>query len=102
MYMKKTHFKFAALFIFCMLLLNANAFAQDGGEEGASDFILFLGHFHPIVLHLPIGFLLLAFMMEIASSFKRFQHLKKSVGFSLLVGAISSFFCSTFGLFFIT
>lgn len=31
----------------------------------ASDFALFLGRFHPLVVHLPIGFLVLAILVEI-------------------------------------
>ena len=34
------------------------------------DIIQFLGRLHPLVLHLPIGILLLGFLLEITSWFK--------------------------------
>ncbi len=33
--------------------------------EQPSDWVLFFGHFHPLVVHLPIGFLLVAGLLEI-------------------------------------
>ena len=35
--------------------------------EGVSDIVVFLGRFHPLVVHLPIGFLTLAILLEILS-----------------------------------
>ncbi len=55
-----------------------------------SDLVLFIGRFHPVFVHLPIGFLLLAFLFEICSRFKRFENLGSAVSFSLLLGAASA------------
>jgi len=56
----------------------------------SSDLVLFIGRFHPLFVHLPIGFLLLAFLFEICSRFKRFEHLGSAVSFSLLLGFASA------------
>ena len=44
-----------------------------------------LGRFHPLVVHLPVGMLILAFVMEIASRQRRWQYLKKSIPFVLQI-----------------
>ncbi|MEH0152623.1 DUF2231 domain-containing protein [Limibacter armeniacum] len=53
---------------------------------------LFLGRFHPLLVHLPIGFLVLAFLMELLYYFKpdRFGYLNKAISFSLLSGVFGS------------
>lgn len=53
---------------------------------------IFLGRFHPVLVHLPIGFLLLALLLELLSlRFKeRFHFLSQSVAISLLIGAVSA------------
>ena len=56
-------------------------------DGDASEIVLFFGRFHPLVLHVPIGFLTLAFLLEICSRFRRFHHFKPAVGFVLLLGA---------------
>lgn len=59
-------------------------------EENESNFVLFLGRFHPLLVHLPIGFLLFAFLLECAAFFRRFVHLQHAVTFALLLGALSA------------
>ncbi len=54
------------------------------------DLALFSGRLHPLVVHLPIGFLLLATLFELLSYSKQFEHLKASVSFTLLLGFIAS------------
>lgn len=56
----------------------------------SSDLVLFIGRFHPVFVHLPIGFLLLAFLFEICSRFKRFENLEPAVPFTLLLGVASA------------
>lgn len=66
--------------------------------EQTSEFILFFGRFHPLVLHLPIGFLMLAFVLEVLSRFKRFETYKPVVGFVLLLGVIFAIISAILGL----
>lgn len=49
--------------------------------------IQFFGRFHPLVVHLPIGILFLAFLFECLSRFARFKPLETAVQPSLLVGS---------------
>lgn len=57
--------------------------------EEASELMLFFGRFHPIVVHLPIGFLLFAFLLELMALFKPYEQLKHAVPFALLLGGLS-------------
>lgn len=50
----------------------------------------FFGRLHPILLHLPIGFLLLAYLMEVASRRAAWSNLKPAVGFALNLGSWSA------------
>ncbi len=65
--------------------------------EDLPDIIQFFGRFHPLVVHLPIGFLLLAIIMEFAIRFPRFAHLRSSLGFIWLSGASSGVVALAFG-----
>ncbi len=49
-----------------------------------------LGHFHPILVHLPIGILLLAVLFHFLSFKTKYQWLKPAVKLSLLIGTISA------------
>ncbi|HEY1061951.1 MAG TPA: DUF2231 domain-containing protein [Daejeonella sp.] len=61
------------------------------------DLAIFSGRLHPLVVHLPIGFLLLATLFELFSYSKKFEHLKASVSFTLLLGFISAVLACIFG-----
>lgn len=67
-------------------------------EGENSDIILFFGRFHPLILHVPIGVLTIAFVLEIMSRFPRFKHFKSSVGFILLLGSLSAVLAAVLGL----
>lgn len=54
------------------------------------DIKILVGHLHPLIVHLGIGFLLLAVLFEILSYFRKYEHLKAAVPFSLLLGCISA------------
>lgn len=83
------NFKFGILFS-SIGLIASNVFAALGLiTENPPEFFLFAGRFHPLFVHLPIGFLLIAFIMEVCSRFKRFEYLKPSISFVLLLGIIS-------------
>lgn len=66
--------------------------------EQGSDIIIFFGRFHPLFLHLPIGFLALGFLMEILSRRDQFSYLKPAVGFVLALGALSALLTAILGL----
>ncbi|HQT21488.1 MAG: hypothetical protein B7X86_01000 [Sphingobacteriales bacterium 17-39-43] len=61
------------------------------------DLAIFSGRLHPLVIHLPIGFLLLATLFELFSYSKKYEHLKASVSFTLLLGFISAVLACIFG-----
>lgn len=52
--------------------------------------IEFLGHLHPVLVHLPIGILLLACLFLWQSRKDRFAHLQPSINIILLIGMISA------------
>lgn len=58
-------------------------------EDRSSDLVLFIGRFHPVVVHLPIGFLLFAFLLECGSLIKRFEAFTQAVPFALFMGGVS-------------
>jgi len=52
------------------------------------DLIYFFGRLHVLLLHLPIGILLLAVVLEFMSRRGRFRHLQSAVGFVWAAGAL--------------
>src|SRR5579859_493230 len=61
----------------------------DGVEHG--ELSQFVGRFHPLVVHLPIALLLLVPLLECIGLFHRWNHLRESAGFVLLLASISAF-----------
>jgi uncharacterized membrane protein len=57
----------------------------------------FLGRLHPLVVHLPIGFLLLAVLFDGVSYIKGYAHLKPAVSFTLLAGFAAAVIACIFG-----
>lgn len=57
----------------------------------------FFGRFHPLMVHLPIGFLLLAVFFALLSLKEKFKALYVAVPVSLLVGSISAAFACITG-----
>lgn len=49
-----------------------------------------VGRFHPLLVHLPIGFLMLGFIFEIMVLRKSFENLKPAIGPAILLGALSA------------
>ena len=55
-----------------------------------------IGRFHPLLVHLPIGILLLAIVFEWLTSIKKYRFLKKSIRLILWIGfASAAFSCLT-------
>lgn len=55
-----------------------------------TDTLYFLGRFHVLLLHLPIGVLLLAVVLEVASRRERFRHLAGSLDAVWVFGAVTA------------
>lgn len=54
------------------------------------DILLFLGRFHPLIVHLPIGFIMFAFLLEILSKWKNLTELRAAIPYALLFGAVTA------------
>ncbi len=50
----------------------------------------FLGHFHPLIVHLPIGILLIALLLQWLAKKEKYKTLQPAVAVALLVGAITA------------
>lgn len=48
----------------------------------------FPGRIHPLLVHLPIGFLILAYLLELLSLISRFKKLRRSVPISVLISVM--------------
>jgi uncharacterized membrane protein len=55
------------------------------------DILIFFGRFHSLVVHLPLGFLMLAIILELIFRFGNMEHFKPMVKFIWLMSAISGF-----------
>jgi uncharacterized membrane protein/mono/diheme cytochrome c family protein len=64
-----------------------------------SDFILFLGRFHPLIVHLPIGFLSIAAAFEFLSRKEKYKNLGFATAVALFFTAVSSTIASLLGYF---
>ena len=49
-----------------------------------------MGRFHPLIVHLPIGILLLNAVFVLLSKTKRFNYLSATIRITLLLGALSA------------
>jgi len=90
--LSERHF-FALLTLLAIsILLLFVAFAPPDGNE-RSQWLQFLGHFHPIAVHLPIAVLILVPLFELAGRTRYFPNLLASVDFLLgvaICGAIGA------------
>jgi len=71
-----------------MICFHLEAFANDPNPEEISRVILFFGRFHPLILHLPIGALIITFYLDIVGRIKK-NYQKKTIERAL---GFSSFF----------
>ena len=51
------------------------------------DILLFFGHLHPVLVHLPIGMLTLLAVLELAAWFPPFKNANASAGFIIALAA---------------
>ena len=82
----------AFLLIFLWLLRHA---PPDGLEHG--ELSQFVGRFHPLVVHLPIAFLLLLALLESVGSFRCWNHLRELAEFVLALAVLSAFVAISLG-----
>ena len=61
------------------------------------DIAAFSGQLHPLIVHLPIGFLILAVLFELVSYSKKYEFLKSAVFSILFLGFIAAVFACIFG-----
>jgi uncharacterized membrane protein/mono/diheme cytochrome c family protein len=57
----------------------------------------FVGHFHPVLVHLPIGILILAVLFYFLSKREKYKSLHTAIGVSLFLGMISAVVSSVSG-----
>jgi uncharacterized membrane protein len=72
-------------------------FPPDGNER--SDWLQFIGRFHPLVIHFPIALFLLVPILEIAGRNIRFAYLRLSADFILALATLSASFAAILGWF---
>lgn len=65
--------------------------------ESNGDMLLFLGRWHPLLVHLPIGMLVMAFLLALLSQKKSGSSLAPAVAITLLFGAASAVLASISG-----
>jgi uncharacterized membrane protein len=82
--------RIAWLGLAAFLLLSAltRQVSPDGHEHGA--FAQFLGRFHPILVHIPIGLLLLVPVLELAGAFGRRDDLRSAAGLVLGIATVGA------------
>ena len=73
-----------------LILLQANS-------AGPSDWVLFFGHFHPLIVHLPIGFLLIAGLLELDRLTRRNSVSPHTITLILFWSAVSATMACVFG-----
>lgn len=62
-----------------------------------TDWTIFLGRFHPVLVHLPIGFLLFAGIMELVDRRSSRRDYGQAVSLGLLLGAVSGLLAASCG-----
>jgi uncharacterized membrane protein/mono/diheme cytochrome c family protein len=61
------------------------------------DFVLFLGHFHPLLVHLPIGLVLLMAFLELLARVPRFSQANSNNGLILALAVPAAAIAALFG-----
>jgi len=69
--------------------------APDGLEHG--EVTQFVGRLHPLIVHLPIAFLLLVPLLECAGSVRRWSRVRESAEFVLMLATVSVFLAAFLG-----
>src|SRR3954467_9413487 len=64
----------------------------------SSNLTLFFGHFHPLMVHLPIGFLASLAVLELADRVHHFKHAAQARGVILALTVVASVTAVVLGL----
>ncbi len=73
------------------LLLGLPFVGFTGEGDGMPEILRFMGHFHPVLLHLPIGVFILIFFQELGMVISgRMPQPREGLGFALVFGVISA------------
>lgn len=72
-------------------------YAYRNAESEGGGIVNFIGRFHVLIVHVPIGVIFLAFGMDILSRLKKFAHLKDSLPFILWISFLSACGATVFG-----
>lgn len=94
---RRTAFPLVVLATLGSLLVVAFAVGLPYGTGLKLPTAIFLGRFHPVLLHLPIGFLVLGALFEYAGKFRRLRHLGASAGAVFLLAALASVVAAVLG-----
>lgn len=65
--------------------------------QAPAELMLFIGRFHPLLVHLPIGFLLLLVVVELLARFTKYHNVGHSRGLTLGLALAASIGSATFG-----
>ena len=76
------------VFFIVMISFHLDVFSNEVNPEETSRFILFFGRFHPLIVHLPIGALIITFYLDIVGRIRK-NYQQKTIGLAL---GFSSFF----------
>jgi uncharacterized membrane protein len=79
------------LFLFILLI----GLPPDGSER--AQWAQFIGRFHPLAVHLPIGLILLVPILEVVGRSPRFSYLHPSAGFVLGLTTVSAIAAASLG-----
>jgi uncharacterized membrane protein len=70
--------------------MNLEILVNSGALDRPSDVLIFFGRFHPLMVHLPIGFLVLAIIAQFSVRWPKFQPLDAYISYLWGLGALSA------------
>ncbi|HEY9561216.1 MAG TPA: DUF2231 domain-containing protein, partial [Anseongella sp.] len=68
-------------------------------KESMEEIVAFIGSWHPLLVHLPIGMLIMAFLLEWLARKERYAALRPAVNVVLLAGCITAILSCVAGYF---
>lgn len=68
-------------------------------DQAGTNWKAFLAPFHSVFLHLPIGFVTIALVLEVYAFFRKGESLRHAIGLVLWISAASAAFASLLGIF---